>query len=147
MSDIHIPDVARMYAKLIVAKNKLDKIISEFRQIGRSENISASEVKEMFYGAGVDEEVKAILVELSILLGDAQNLINQSNSIQVKRGRKFNFMARTFENTAYGQKTKGYGQTSQNNWPRSKNPTQLGAFPSLIFDRACAVRQRGRASC
>jgi hypothetical protein len=95
--DIHIPDVAGMYGRLDMAKQKLNKIIANYRELIRSKAAPDSELKDMFYGAGVDEEIKAGLAELSICLDDAQNLINVIRSGNAKRGRKFQHFQRMLE--------------------------------------------------
>jgi hypothetical protein len=120
MSDMHIPDVARMYGTLDMAKKKLDKIISEYKALIRSGDVSDSELKEMFYRAGIDERIKASLAELSIILDDAYKLIDEIKSSSSKRGRKFRHFQLMLEQTmakihrVCGEKLQKYGLWTEN---------------------------------
>jgi len=51
----------------------------------------------MFYKSGIDDQIKAILTELSIYSVEAQNLVDEINSSSAKRGRKFRHWQRMIE--------------------------------------------------
>jgi hypothetical protein len=111
-SDIHIPDAARMFAKLDKTKKDLAQIISEIRNTMRDENISESELKERFIRAEGDEKAKKLLIDMSIAQADARNLIDQINSSQIKRGRKFRHFQLMLEQTM-AKVQKDYGKHLQ----------------------------------
>ena len=85
---IHIPEVARMYAKLALSKKKLDDVYREFRKLTMTSDMTDAQLKAMFYKNGLDANLKASIVELSFVLTEAQNLIDLINTSSNKRVRK-----------------------------------------------------------
>jgi len=97
MTDIHIPHVESMFLGLLLAKKQSDKSISWFRGLIRSAGGPNEELREIFVKTGIEEEIKNGLVKLSIVLGDAENLVAEINSSSAKRGRKFRHWQRKLE--------------------------------------------------
>jgi hypothetical protein len=99
MPDIHIPDVERMFATLILARHKLDQSVKEFRKLIKSEKMSRAEAYQFYSDNNFEDQINAFIQHLSIILSDADALIEDIAASQIKRGKKFRHFQLMLEQT------------------------------------------------
>jgi hypothetical protein len=112
---VHIPDVARAYSNLYIVKGRLDRAISEIKKTIIENDMPRDVAHEIFFQTLTDQKIQALLMELSIIIADATNLISEINNSNAKRGRKFRHWERMLVemmakiNKVYGNHLKKYG--------------------------------------
>jgi hypothetical protein len=112
---IHIPDVERAYGNMLTVKQRLDRAISEIKKTIIENNMPRDVAHDVFFQTQTDQKIQALMMELSIIVNDATNILTEIPASRAKRGRKFRHWERMLVelmakvDKVYGNQLRKYG--------------------------------------
>ena len=100
---------------MLTVKQRLDRAISEIKKTIIENNMPRDVAHDVFFQTQTDQKIQALMMELSIIVNDATNILTEIRASRAKRGRKFRHWERMLVelmakvDKVYGNQLRKYG--------------------------------------